>query len=209
MVDTSIEFDLLITLYNINVKLQAHRVDANHHLCSCSAQGRLPALLAGRTGTRGLIANPNTAMPVHKRPPITASTNLRAMARLLSSNPRDRSRRPHGKTLAQEVSSTPTGVCLVSGSENGKNLSGDSRTVAFRQSRKRPPPRCAWHPPENGPVARDASGRWVSQRPVSWQPMTGVWRTQGRLQTYPDCCDQAPQAAFLNELRVDKFFVSY
>ena len=73
MVDTSIEFDVLITPYNINVKLQAHRVDANHPLCSSSAQGQLLALPAGRTGTRGLIVNPNTGMPVHKRPPITAS----------------------------------------------------------------------------------------------------------------------------------------
>jgi hypothetical protein len=37
---------------------------------------KLTALPAGRRGTRGLIANPDTGMPVQKRPPITASKGL-------------------------------------------------------------------------------------------------------------------------------------
>jgi hypothetical protein len=39
-------------------------------------------------------------------------------------------------------------------------LVGVSCTHAFGQARKRPPPRGAWHPPVNGPVAGDASERW-------------------------------------------------
>ena len=45
-------------------------------------------------------------------------------------------------------------------------LAGDSRILAYGQTRKRPPPRCAWHPPVKGPVAGDASGAVVSQRSV-------------------------------------------
>ena len=61
----------------------------------------------------------------------------------------------------------------------GKNpLSGDSDARAVRQARQRPPPRFAWHPPVNGPVAGDASGRWFLSALSSWQPMTGVRRNE-------------------------------
>jgi hypothetical protein len=61
------------------------------------------------------------------------------MARLLCSNLRERSRRPQRKTLAQEVSSTRTGVCLGSGSENGKNLYGGLLHPCFWASAQETP----------------------------------------------------------------------
>src|SRR5258708_29633345 len=42
---------------------------------------------------------------------------------------------------------------------------GGLMTLAFGQARKRPPPRGAWHPPVNGPVAGDASERWFLSAP--------------------------------------------
>lgn len=49
----------------------------------------------------------------------------------------------------------------------------------------------------------------VCLRLAPWQPMTGLWRIQGRPQTDPDDRDQTPQPGFLHNLRVDNIVVSY
>ena len=88
-------------------------------------------------------------------------------------------------------------------------LLGASCTVAFGQARKRPPPRCAWHPPGKRTRRKRRVRQMVSQRSVPGQPMTGVRRTQDSPQTYLDWCDQASQPGFLSDLRMGNITVSY
>jgi hypothetical protein len=64
-----------------------------------------------------------------------------------------------------------------------KEISGDSNALGLRQACKRPPPRCAWHSPDDGPVARDASGRSCSALclPHSRKLGCGALKTNHRL----------------------------